>query len=98
MKLPIEIVNKIMVYIAELNHTTIITQYNLLDNGEHYIINKKSDLLWDIESVIFMKRIYPFPFLDPNKFINYSPTTKNNRILMKHGKAHYKEKLRNEKM
>ena len=97
MKLPIEIVNKILVYIAELNNNTIITQYNF-DNGEKYIINKNSDILFDIQSILLMKIIYPFHILNQNLFINYYPTSKVNRILMKNGKEYYKKKIINEQM
>jgi hypothetical protein len=52
---------------------------------ENYKINISSNLLWDIKSIVFMKKIYP---------IIYSHiTTKTNRELYKHGKEYYKRRL-----
>ena len=99
MKLPIEIINKIMVYIAEINHNMIITQFNLInnkENNEHYLINKNSELLLDIHCVIYMKRIYPFHILDSSLYVQWYPTSEGNMELMKFGKKYYSEKARNE--
>ena len=57
--IPIEIVNKILVYISELDNNMIITQYHTITNKEYYIINFNSDLLWRIKSNIIMKQKYP---------------------------------------
>jgi len=98
MKLPNEIINKIMVYIAEINHNMIITQFNLTNkkNKEYYLINKNSDLLWNIHGIIYMKLIYPFHILDSSLYVQWYPTTQGNMELMKFGKKYYSEKARNE--
>ena len=85
MKLPIDIINKILIYINELNNDILILQY---DNNHniHYKINFESDLLWNIKSIITMKRIYPLG--------NHNITSYNNRNLYKDGKAHYENLLR----
>ena len=36
---PIEIVNKILIYVSELNNDIIITKYNIITNKEYYKIN-----------------------------------------------------------
>ena len=46
--IPIEIVNKILLYVAEINNSIIVTQYNLITNKEYYKINFNSDILWKI--------------------------------------------------
>lgn len=56
---PIEIVNKILVYVGELNHDMVISQYHPATSRQYAIINVHSDLLWRIKSVITMKHIYP---------------------------------------
>ena len=48
--LSIEIINKILVYISELNNDIIITQYNPITNKEYYKINYNSGFLWKIKS------------------------------------------------
>jgi hypothetical protein len=65
--LPIEIVNKILVYVGELNDNIIIPQYHLLTNKEYYKINFNSDLLWKIKSTLVMKRFYPILSCDFSK-------------------------------
>ena len=84
--LPIEVVNKILVYVGELNNDMIITQYRLLTNEEYYKINFNSDLLWKIKSTIVMKRIYPIPSCD---FSN-----KGNMELYTYFIPYYEQKLR----
>ena len=37
---PIEIINKILIYVSELNNDMIITQYDPKTNKEYYKINK----------------------------------------------------------
>jgi hypothetical protein len=61
---PIEIVNKILVYIGELNHDMVITQYHPNTFREYSVINFYADSLWRIKSVITMKRIYPVYLCD----------------------------------
>jgi hypothetical protein len=84
--LPIEIVNKILVYVSELNNDIIITQYNMITNKEFYLINFSSDLLWKIKTVFLMKRIYPIYSCD---FFN-----KATLKLYKSGILHYEKQLR----
>ena len=36
--IPIEIINKILLYVGELNNNMIITQYHLVSNKEYYKI------------------------------------------------------------
>lgn len=82
---PIEIVNKILVYISELNNDTIITQYDMITNKEYYKINFNSDLLFKIKTVFVMKRIYPV-------YSGYF--NKSTLKLYKSGVLHYEEQLR----
>ena len=86
--IPIEIVNKILVYISELNNNMIITQYNTITNKEYYIINFNSDLLWRIKSNIIMKQKYPI--YNANNYLK----TKNFIELYKFGMPHYENQLR----
>lgn len=83
--LPIEIVNIILVYISELNNSTMITQYNPYTNKEYYKINFNSDLLWNIKSTLVMKRFY--------RIHSFDFSNNGNIELYKSGKAHYKKKL-----
>ena len=87
LELPIDIINKILSYTQDM----IIAQYNNLTNDETYIINWKSDLLWDIKSIIIMKRMYP---LASGSLASGSLTTQSNRELYIFGKAHYKKLLK----
>lgn len=82
---PIEIVNKILVYIGELNNDIIITQYDLLTKKEYYKINFYTDLLWKIKSSLIMKQIYPI------YSCNFS--NKSNIELYRNGILHYKKKI-----
>jgi hypothetical protein len=83
--IPIEIVNKILLYVGELNNSIIIEQYDLLTNKEVYKINFCSDLLWKIRATIVMKRIYPICSCD---FSN------KNIELYKYFIPHYEKQLR----
>ena len=84
--IPIEIVNKILVYVSELNNNIIITQYHPITNKEYYKINFNSDLLWKIRSTLIMKKIYPIPSC------NFS--NKEYLKLYKYFIPHYEKKLR----
>jgi len=86
--IPIEIVNKILVYISELNNNMIITQYHTITNKEYYIINFNTDLLWRIKSTIIMKRVYPIYNADD------CLKTKQFIELYKCGIPHYENELR----
>ena len=83
---PIEIVNKILVYVSELNNDIIITQYNMITNKEYYKINFSSDLLWKLKTIFIMKRFYPIYSCD---FFN-----KRTIELYKSGLLHYEKQLR----
>jgi len=85
MKLPIELVNKILGYVGDINNSMVIIQYDPITYIEFYKINFNSEVLWDIKSIIMMKKIYPSRNNDFSK--------QNQRDLYKHGKAHYKAQL-----
>ena len=82
--IPIEIVNKILVYVSELNNDIMITQYHLITNKEYYKINFNSDLLWKLKATLIMKKIYPI------RSGNFS----NSKELYKFGIAHYEKQER----
>lgn len=84
MKLPIDIINKILVYVNELNNDILILQCNI-NHNIYYKINFESELLWNIKSIIIMKRIYP---------LRNNITSYNSRNLYKNGKTHYENLLR----
>jgi hypothetical protein len=88
--IPIDIVNKILVYVGEVNNNIIITQYHPITNKKCYKINLNSELLWKIKSTLIMKKIYPI--CDGN-FCN-----KGNIDLYKFGIPHYEKQLRNNKI
>lgn len=85
--LPIEIINKILIYISELNNDMMITQYDPKTNKEYYKINFNTDL-WKIKATLIMKRIYPIynsdDYLKTKGFIE----------VYKLGKLHYDNELR----
>ena len=87
--LPIEIINKILLYVSEINNNIIVTQYDTLTNKEYYNINFNSDLLWRIKSTIVMKRIYPVYSMHNGGFNN-----KDYINLYKYGIPHYENELR----
>ena len=85
--IPIEIINKILLYVGELNNNMIITQYHLVSNKEYYKINFYSDLIWKIKATIRMKKFYPIynadDYLKKKGFIE----------LYKFGTQRYKKQL-----
>ena len=83
---PIEIINKILGYVCELNNNIIMTQYDIITNKEYYKINFNSDLLWKIRTNVIMKRIYPIYSCD---FYN-----KGNIELYRYGMSYYEKQLR----
>jgi hypothetical protein len=87
--IPIEIVNKILVYVSELNNNIIITQFDQHSNKEYYKINFNCDLLWKIKSTLIMKKHYPIYHTYNDSFNN-----KNNIELYKFGIPHYENELR----
>jgi hypothetical protein len=82
---PIEIINKILVYVSELNNNMIITQYHSYTNKEYYMINFNSDLLWKIKATLRMKQLYPIYIPLFNK--------KTDIELYQHGIPHYQKQL-----
>ena len=87
--IPIEIINKILMYVGELNNDLIILQYNpYIKNQEFYKINMFSELLWNIQSTLVMQRFYPMIF-DVNSI---SLNLENS--FYSFGKTHYEELLR----
>ena len=88
--IPIDIINKILVYVSEINNDMIITQYDPYTNKVYYKINFYSDLLWKIKSNLMMKKIYPIYSCDFNN--------KYTKELYKNGIEHYERLLRNMKI
>lgn len=83
---PIELINKILNYVADLNDSIMILQYELISNKEIYKINFNSNFLYNIRSNLLMKQYYP---LRTNVF-----TTKSSIELYKNGIDHYEKKLK----
>ena len=83
--IPIEIVNKILVYIGQLNNTIIITQYRLITNKEYYKINFNNDLFWKIKATLLTKQFYR---------IYNGIFSKGDLELYKYAIPYYEEKLR----
>jgi hypothetical protein len=87
MNLPINIINNILSYVAELNNEVVYIKYDT-NEREMYKINFFSNKLWGIQAIHTMKRFYP---------IHYS-IQRNEQItkhmeLYKNGKEHYIKKL-----
>ena len=85
-KLPTDIINKILIYVAELENDIIITQYNTINNNKIFKINKYSEKILQIKTNILLKKIYP---------IKNNPTKYENRELYNYAKDHYKKLLKN---
>lgn len=87
MNLPIELINKILIYVAELNNDIIIQQYMYSKNiiQSSFNINFNSNLLQNIKSTLIMKRLYPI--------INFNSNFKINKKLYDNGISHYKKQL-----
>jgi len=75
MNLPIDCINKILIYLGEINKDPYILQYN--EYKTYYKINKYSNYFFNIQSTLIMKRLYPLT--------NYE-TILNNKVLYKLGK------------
>jgi hypothetical protein len=86
---PIEIVNKILCYVSEMNNDMIIRQYHMITNKEYYKINFYTDLLWRIKSNLVMKRLYP---VYPDYYANFN--NKDTIELYKWCTLHYEHQLR----
>jgi hypothetical protein len=91
MNLPIEIVNKILVYIGELNKELYMTQYHTDTNKTCYKINYYADVLWGIKATLITKQIYPYY----DYCINWELPFIKMRDLYSHAKPYYENKLRN---
>ena len=88
MNLPIEIINKILFYVGELNNDAIIMQYALNIRNKYYKINSFSTIYARLKALILMKRYYPL-------YNSYNEI--NNRILYKEGINHYEKIIREKK-
>ena len=84
--IPIDIVNKILDYVSDLNQDLLITQYNPLTNIEYYKINFNHNFLWKLNGVISMKLYYPIR----QQFAN----NKNNYEMYKCGVQYYEKKTK----
>jgi hypothetical protein len=84
-QLPIEIVNKILEYKAEINHELIMVQYKQVTNEEYYKINSYSFSLIKVEAAIIMKYLYPL--------CSSSSLVKYHKQLYDWGKAHYIKRI-----
>jgi len=84
--MPIEIINKILSYMGDLNNSPVITQY-LFNNKEQYKINYSADSLLDIQAILRTKQLYPIR--------TTCPTMVHHRELYKYCKKHYKEEISN---
>lgn len=87
--MPIEIINKILSYIGDLNNSPVIMQF-LYNNKEHYKINFSADSLLDIQAILRAKQLYPIRMECPTIF--------RHRELYKYCKKHYKKEIRNNTM
>jgi hypothetical protein len=94
MKIPIEIINKILIYVGELNDELYITQYHPITNKPYNKINHYADVLWGIQATITAKRIYPYSF----HHVTWNITFPKMRELYSHLKPHYEGKLRNKEL
>ena len=65
--MPIEIINKILSYMGDLNNSPVIMQY-LYNKLEHYKINFSADSLLDIQAILRTKQIYPIRISSPTIF------------------------------
>jgi hypothetical protein len=86
-QIPIDIVNRILEYVGDLNQSVVVTQYYPVTNKEYYKINFGSDLLWRIKSTLVMKRHYP---IRAGEYWD----NKGNIVLYRWGIAHYENALR----
>ena len=84
MNFPIEIVDKILVYVGELNDDIIIPQYG----KSSYIINFYSDSLYKISANLLMKRYYDISY---STNINWY---KQHIKLYEWGSEHYYNKVK----
>jgi hypothetical protein len=88
MNLPIEIINKILGYVAELNHEIVYTQYYSRNNREIYKLNRFSNKLLEIQALQNMKRYYPIYYSIQN-----NEPIKKYMNLYENGKHHYIQQI-----
>lgn len=67
MNLPIEIINRILVYVAEMSDDMYILQYNTKTNKSYYKLNFLSHSLRHIDFVVSIKKFYPFFISNQNE-------------------------------
>ena len=89
MTLPIDVINKILIYIGELNNTPFILQYNQGYKYKikkfYFKINPFSDYFLSIRALLVVRRLY--------KLKSYEQIL-NNKMLYKLSKKHYMDKLK----
>ena len=86
MNLPIDIINKILIYTGELDNVPFIIQYNRLNEKKvSYKINPYADYFLSLRALILVKRLYPLR--------SYEGIL-NNTMLYKLSKKHYMEVLK----
>jgi hypothetical protein len=86
-KFPTDIINKILVYVGELNNDILIPQYCVTSNRVQYKINMFSDSLWNIQGLLVTKRLYPL-YTHPLSIMKH-------KEVYKYAKSHYEKLLRN---
>ena len=87
MILPIEIINKILDYKSDLTDELITIRYNTVTQEEYYKINKSSDFLWKLKSLMIMKRLYPL--------LTKNVSDYDNRQMYNYGLIHYENTIKN---
>ena len=86
MNLPIDIINKILIYTGELDNVPFIIQYNRLNEKKvSYKINPYADYFLSLRALMIVKRLYPLR--------SYEGIL-NNTMLYKMSKKHYMEVLK----
>ena len=86
MDLPIDIINKILIYTGELDNVPFIIQYNRLNEKKvSYKINPYADYFLSLRALMIVKRLYPLR--------SYEGIL-NNTMLYKLSKKHYMEVLK----
>ena len=85
MDLPIDIINKILIYTGELDNVPFIIQYRSNGKKVFYKINPFADYFLSLRALMIVKRIYPLR--------SYEGIL-NNTILYKLSKKHYMEMLK----
>ena len=88
MNLPIDIINVILTYVAELKNEVVYIEYDA-NEREMYKINFFSNKLWEIQAIYSMKRFYPIHYS-----IQRNEPIKTHMELYKNGKEHYIQKIR----